>query len=55
MKSFSYILIILLLVLAGVMIYLGTKGGILPPTLTGIGFILIAVLFVIRGSDKAGD
>ncbi len=55
MKVLSYILIILLLIVAGAMIYLGIKGDILPPTLTGIGFILIAVLFVIRGSDKAGD
>ena len=39
------ILIILLLIVAGAMIYLGTKAGILPPTLTGVGFIIIAGLF----------
>lgn len=48
MKSIHYLLIILLLIIAVVMIYLGTKGGILPPTLTGIGFILIAALFYLK-------
>jgi hypothetical protein len=31
------------------MIVLGTKAGILPPTLTGIGFIVIAGLFTVMG------
>jgi uncharacterized membrane protein YbaN (DUF454 family) len=31
-----------LLVLAFIMIGLGIKAGILPPTITGIGFIIIA-------------
>lgn len=48
MKQIKLLLIILLLILAGVMIYLGIKGGILPPTLTGIGFILIALLFYFK-------
>jgi small-conductance mechanosensitive channel len=39
------ILLILLVLIAIVMIFLGIKGGILPPALTGIGFIVIAVLF----------
>lgn len=52
MKLFNYILIVLLLILAVVMIYLGTKGGILPPTLTGVGFILIAALFAISGGQR---
>ena len=39
------LLLILLLLIAVAMIALGVKGGILPPTLTGIGFIIIAVLF----------
>ena len=39
------ILLILLLLVAIAMIFLGVKGGILPPTLTGVGFILIAILF----------
>lgn len=33
---------ILLVITALVMFYLGIKGGIMPPTVTGIGFILIA-------------
>ncbi|MCC5917520.1 MAG: hypothetical protein JJU02_09370 [Cryomorphaceae bacterium] len=37
---------IILIVLAIAMIYLGTTNGILPPTLTGIGFIAIAVVFL---------
>ena len=36
----------LLLLLGGYMIYLGTKGKILPPTITGIGFIIIAIAFL---------
>lgn len=39
------ILLILLLLIAIAMIYLGVKGDILPPTLTGVGFIVIAILF----------
>lgn len=38
-------LLILLLLIAVVMIFMGVKGGILPPTLTGAGFIVIALLF----------
>jgi uncharacterized membrane protein YbaN (DUF454 family) len=34
-----------LIVIAIAMIVLGVKSGILPPTLTGIGFLLIAALF----------
>ncbi|MDD3789272.1 MAG: hypothetical protein PHO94_11350 [Petrimonas sp.] len=48
MKIMNNLLIILLLIVAAVMIYLGIKGGILPPTLTGIGFILIAALFYLK-------
>lgn len=36
---------LLLLLVGGYMIYLGTKAGILPPTVTGIGFIIIAIAF----------
>ena len=36
---------LLLLFVGGYMIYLGTKAGILPPTVTGIGFIIIAIAF----------
>lgn len=36
------VLLILLMMIAAVMIYLGYKGGIWPPALTGIGFFIIA-------------
>ncbi len=39
------ILLLLLVLIAIVMIFLGIKAGILPPTLTGVGFIIIAGLF----------
>ncbi|MDH5826636.1 hypothetical protein ACFX5U_10710 [Sphingobacterium sp. SG20118] len=39
-------LIILLMLIAIVMIYLGMKAAILPPILTGAGFIVIAALFL---------
>ena len=39
---------LVLLALGAYMIYLGTKGGIVPPTITGIGFIAIAVVFFNR-------
>ncbi len=48
MKTINNLLIILLIFLAGIMIYLGTKGSILPPTLTGVGFIIIAALFYFK-------
>jgi drug/metabolite transporter (DMT)-like permease len=35
----------LLFVLGIYMIYLGTKANILPPTITGVGFIVIAAVF----------
>lgn len=38
-------LLILLLIVAIVMIVLGARASILPPVLTGVGFILITVLF----------
>jgi hypothetical protein len=37
---------ILLIVLGIYMVYLGTKGKILPPTMTGIGFMIIAFAFL---------
>ncbi|NJN26756.1 MAG: hypothetical protein HC819_12680 [Cyclobacteriaceae bacterium] len=39
------ILLILLGIIAIVMIIISIQGGILPPGLTGIGFIIIAWLF----------
>lgn len=38
------ILLILLILIAIAMIFLGVKSGILPPTLTGVGFIIISIL-----------
>lgn len=35
----------LLFVLGIYMVYLGTRANILPPTVTGVGFIIIAVVF----------
>jgi len=37
---------VLLMLLGTYMIYLGTKGKILPPTITGVGFIVIAFAFL---------
>jgi len=44
-KKIINLLNILLIISAVFMIFLGLKQGILPPTITGIGFILIAVIF----------
>ena len=39
------------LVLLGiVMVYLGVNAGILPPTVTGIGFFVIAGVFLLEKS-----
>ena len=35
----------LLLVLGIYMIYLGTRANIIPPTVTGAGFVIIAAVF----------
>lgn len=35
----------LLALLGIIMIVLGTRANILPPTITGVGFIIIAVVF----------
>lgn len=39
------ILLILLVIIAIVMIVLGAQASALPPALTGVGFIVIAILF----------
>ena len=39
------ILLILLALIAIVMIVLGVRASVIPPALTGVGFIVIAVLF----------
>ena len=36
---------ILLLILGIIMIILGRRANILPPTITGVGFIVIAIAF----------
>lgn len=43
-----HLLNILLVISAIVMIVLGIKQGILPPTITGIGFILIAAILFLQ-------
>lgn len=40
-------LVSILIVLGLIMIYLGLKAGMPPPSITGIGFIVIGVLFLI--------
>ena len=42
------IFLITLLILALVMIFIGVSKEMIPPTLTGIGFIIIAALFYER-------
>jgi len=37
---------IVLVALGAVMIYLGVNKNLLPPTITGIGFIIIAFVFL---------
>lgn len=44
------ILNVLLVISAVVMIVLGLKQGILPPTITGVGFFLIAAMFHIQNN-----
>lgn len=46
-KNYTLISAAVLLVLLGIyMVYLGTKAKILPPTVTGVGFIIIAIAFL---------
>lgn len=45
MKQF---LLLLLAVVAIVMIYLGANLGAKPPIFTGVGFIIIAALFLVK-------
>ena len=39
------ILLLFLIIIGIIMIWLGIKANIIPPTLTGIGFFIIAILF----------
>jgi hypothetical protein len=47
------ILIVLLLVVAIVMLYLGGMKAMIPPMLTGVGFILIAIILYIDRNNVA--
>lgn len=48
-----FLLLVSLLNLLGIaMIYLGIKAGILPPALTGIGFLIIAWVFLNTQNKK---
>ena len=44
-KMVKNFLFIALLILAIAMLYIGITGKIVPPALTGIGFLIIAYLF----------
>jgi len=37
---------VLLIILAGIMVYLSYSIGVLPPGITGVGFVLIALVFL---------
>lgn len=46
-RNTTLVIVANLLVLLGIyLIYLGTKGKIWPPTITGIGFMIIAIAFL---------
>jgi hypothetical protein len=44
------ILLLLLVIIAIVMIYLGIKASLLPPALTGVGFVIIAAILFLDKS-----
>lgn len=46
-KNLIFILIIILEVLAGVMVFLGIKNDMLPPILTGVGFVIISITMLL--------
>jgi len=41
-----------LILLGIIMVYLGFNAGILPPTITGIGFFVIAAVFLLEQPDS---
>lgn len=47
MKKFTAILLILIAI---AMIYISVTASILPPGLTGLGFIFIAIVFLSEGT-----
>lgn len=46
MKGLKYVLILILAAIGIVMIYLGAKADMLPPLLSGIGFLITAIIFL---------
>lgn len=40
------VLLILLVLIAIVMLFIGLKTNVFPPALTGVGFVIIAILFL---------
>lgn len=46
------VLLILLGIVAIIMIYLGVKANIKPPIFTGIGFLIIAALFLLKRKNN---
>jgi hypothetical protein len=46
-NSILLILAVVLVVIGAYMIYLGSLSGLVPPKLTGVGFIIIAIAFVV--------
>ena len=47
MKPIKKLLILILTILGIVMLYLGIANSLPPPAVTGIGFFVIAVLFLV--------
>lgn len=50
MMTMKKIIAIVLVIIAVVMLYLGITSGIWAPALTGVGFILIAIVFFKEGA-----
>ena len=46
MRQFKLFAALVLILLGLMMIYLGLRAGILPPSITGIGFFVIAAVFI---------
>lgn len=51
MNSIKIIAAVLLIMIAIVMIVIGIRNQILPPPLTGVGFLAIAIVFL-NGNNK---
>lgn len=48
MHKIKLLLILLLAIIGAVMIYLGIVSNMLPPTLTGIGFLIICAIHLLK-------